>query len=118
MDFMHDWNLPKNNLYDFILSNPPYILSKELEQLMPDVREFEPRTALDGGPDGLTSYRRIVASAFPYLKPGGYLIFEVGDDQAGPVKQILRAHGGLDEIGIAQDLSGRDRVVSTRRVLG
>ena len=118
MDFMHDWNLPKNDLYDCIVSNPPYIPSKELDQLMPDIRDYEPRAALDGGPDGLTCYRRIVASAFPYLKPGGCLIFEVGDDQAGPVKQILQAQDGLGEIEIVQDLSGRDRVVSTRRALG
>ncbi len=118
MDLTHDWNLPENDLYDYVLSNPPYIPSKELEQLMPDVRDYEPRAALDGGPDGLACYRCIVSNAYPYLKPGGHLIFEVGDDQAGPVKQSLQAHGGWDEIEIVQDLSGRDRVVSTRRALG
>ena len=118
MDFMHDWNLPQGDSYDYILSNPPYIPSKKLEQLMPDVRDYEPRVALDGGPDGLMCYRNIIANAFPYLKPGGHLIFEVGEDQAGPVRQSLQAHGGLDEIKIIQDLSGRDRVVSTRRELG
>jgi release factor glutamine methyltransferase len=118
MDLMRDWTLPKNDLYDYILSNPPYIPSRELEQLMPDVRDYEPRVALDGGPDGLVCYRCIVANAFPYLKTGGHLIFEVGDDQAGPVEQILQAHDGWDEIEIVQDLSGRDRVVSARRALG
>jgi len=118
MDLMRDWNLPKNDLYDFILSNPPYIPSRELEQLMPDVRDYEPREALDGGPDGLACYRCIVANAFPYLKPGGRMIFEVGDDQAGPVQKSLLGHGGLDETKIVQDLSGRDRVVSARRALG
>ncbi len=118
MDLMRDWDLPKNDLYDYILSNPPYIPSRELKQLMPDVRDYEPREALDGGPDGLACYRCIVANAFPYLKPGGHLIFEVGDDQAEPVQQSLQAHGGLDEIEIVQDLSGRDRVVSARRALG
>jgi release factor glutamine methyltransferase len=118
MDFMRDWNLPQSDFYDCILSNPPYIPSRELEQLMPDVRDYEPRVALDGGPDGLVCYRCIIANAFPYLKPGGHLIFEVGEDQAGPVKQSLQAHGGLGEIEILQDLSGRDRVVSTRRELG
>ncbi len=118
MDLMRDWDLPKNDLYDYILSNPPYITSRELKQLMPDVRDYEPREALDGGPDGLACYRCIVANAFPYLKPGGHLIFEVGDDQAEPVQQSLQAHGGLDEIEIVQDLSGRDRVVSARRALG
>lgn len=118
MDLMRGWNLPPNDCYDYILSNPPYIPSKELEQLMPDVRDYEPRAALDGGPDGLACYRCIVANAFPYLKPGGHLIFEVGDDQAGLVKQSLQAHGGWNEIEVIQDLSGRDRVVSTRRALG
>jgi len=118
MDLMRDWDLPKNDLYDYILSNPPYIPSRELKQLMLDVRDYEPREALDGGPDGLACYRCIVANAFPYLKPGGHLIFEVGDDQAEPVQQSLQAHGGLDEIEIVQDLSGRDRVVSARRALG
>ncbi len=118
MDLMRDWDLPKNDLYDYIFSNPPYIPSRELKQLMPDVRDYEPREALDGGPDGLACYRCIVANAFPYLKPGGHLIFEVGDDQAEPVQQSLQAHGGLDEIEIVQDLSGRDRVVSARRALG
>ncbi|MEE8259900.1 MAG: peptide chain release factor N(5)-glutamine methyltransferase [Nitrospinaceae bacterium] len=118
MDLMRDWDLPKNDLYDYIFSNPPYIPSRELKQLMPDVRDYEPREALDGGPDGLACYRCIVANAFPYLKPGGHLIFEVGDDQAGPVQRSLQAHGGLDEIEIVQDLSGRDRVVSARRAIG
>ena len=118
MDFMQAWEFPEEIHFDYIISNPPYIPSKELEQLMSDVRDYEPRAALDGGLDGLESYRSIVAHAFPYLKPGGHLIFEVGDDQAGMVKQSLQAHGGLDKIKIARDLSGRDRVVSARRTLG
>lgn len=118
MDAKRDWEFPDNGIYDYILSNPPYIVSEGLDQLMLDVREYEPRAALDGGPDGLTCYRDIVAKGFSFLKPGGYFIFEVGDDQAGPVTQILQAQGGLDEIESNQDLSGRDRVVSARRVLG
>ena len=118
MDFMCDWKLPQIDLYDYILSNPPYIPSKDLEGLMTDVRDYEPQMALDGGADGLTCYRGIIANAFPYLKPGGYLIFEIGDDQAGPVTQNLQAHGGLDEITVIQDLSGRNRVVSARRTCG
>lgn len=118
LDFMRDWNLRESDHYDFILSNPPYIPSKGLERLMSDVRDYEPRLALDGGPDGLVCYRRIITNAFPVLKPGGHLIFEVGDDQAGPVKQSLQAHSGFDEIKSIRDLSGRDRVVSARRALG
>jgi release factor glutamine methyltransferase len=118
MDLMCDWNFPENDLYDAILSNPPYIPSRELERLMPDVRDYEPRAALDGGPDGLACYRSIVANAFPYLKPGGYLIFEVGDNQAGSVQQNLLAHGGFERIHIIQDLSGRNRIVTAGRALG
>jgi len=118
MDFMCDWNLPQRNHYDYILSNPPYIPSNDLGQLMADVRNYEPQLALDGGPDGLACYRSIIANVFPFLKPGGHLIFEIGDDQAGPIKQSLESHGGLDEIKIIQDLSGRDRVISARRALG
>ena len=115
---MQDWDLPESSCYDFILSNPPYISSKELEHLMPDVCDYEPRAALDGGPDGLACYRSITANALPFLKPGGYLIFEVGEGQAGSVKQSLQAHDKWEAIEIIQDLSGRDRVVSTRRTLG
>lgn len=118
MDLMRDWNLPANDPYDYILSNPPYIPSGKLKQLMPDVRDYEPREALDGGPDGLDCYRNIIAKAFPYLNSGGHLIFEVGDDQAGQVEQSLQAQEKFDEIKIMQDLSGRDRVVSARRALG
>ena len=118
MNFMRDWNFPQSDLYDYILSNPPYIPSKQLEQLMPDVRDFEPRFALDGGPDGLACYRYIIANAFSCLKPGGVLIFEVGEGQAGVVKQYLQDHSGFGEIEIIQDLSGRERVVSARRALG
>lgn len=118
MDLMRDWSLPQKDLYDYILSNPPYIASDELEQLMPDVRDYEPRAALDGGPDGLACYRKIIAHAFLCLKPGSHLIFEVGDDQAGSVRKIFEVHGSWDKIEIVQDLSGRDRVVSARRMLG
>ena len=118
MDFMRPWILSENDRYDYILSNPPYISSKDFEQLMPDVRDYEPRVALDGGPDGLACYRHIISKAFPYLKPGGCLIFEVGENQAEAVQRYLQDHGGLDGIAIIQDLSGRDRVVSARRVLG
>ena len=118
MDFMNEWELSQDDLYDFILSNPPYIPSGQLRELMADVRDFEPWAALDGGPDGLASYRSIIGRAIPYLKPGGHLIFEVGEDQARIVKQELQNHGALGEIEILQDLSGRDRVVSARRLLG
>ncbi len=118
MDLMQSWSILRDGLYDYILSNPPYIASDQFGQLMPDVRDYEPRAALDGGPEGLVYYRKIIAAAFTYLRPGGYLIFEVGDHQAGLVKQIFQACNCWDTIEIVPDLSGRDRVVSARSVFG
>lgn len=117
-DMMFPWELSDHGGYDFILSNPPYIASQEMAHLMPDVRDYEPRAALEGGPDGLVCYRRIVPEAYDHLKPEGRLILEVGDDQADAVEKIIQTHGGYDEIEIIQDLSGRGRVVSARRAHG
>jgi release factor glutamine methyltransferase len=69
------------NRFHMILSNPPYIASDEIEVLMPEVRDYEPRMALDGEADGLAFYRRIVREAGDYLYPGGWLMFEIGMDQ-------------------------------------
>ena len=70
--------------YDMIVSNPPYIPSKVIETLMPEVRDHEPIKALDGKEDGLYFYRRITEESVAYLKPGGYLLYEIGHDQAKP----------------------------------
>ncbi|MDH5762654.1 MAG: peptide chain release factor N(5)-glutamine methyltransferase [Nitrospinota bacterium] len=118
MDLMQNWILPENETFDFILSNPPYIPSKDIERLMPDIRNYEPQAALDGGPDGLNCYRSIVPNAFSCLNPGGHLIVEVGDGQSEAVKNILHDHGGFEDIEIVKDLSGRDRIVSAGRVRG
>jgi release factor glutamine methyltransferase len=115
MDMMKPWNLKDNGQYDFILSNPPYIPSQEIERLMPDIRDYEPRTALEGGPDGLACYQHLIPNAFDYLKPGGHLIVEVGDGQAESVAQKIQAYSGFEKIKIIQDLNGMGRVVSARR---
>ncbi len=115
MDMMKPWNLKDTGPYDFILSNPPYIPSQEIERLMPDIRDYEPRTALEGGPDGLACYQHLIPNAFDYLKPGGHLIVEVGNGQAESVAQKIQAHSGFEKIKIIQDLNGMGRVVSARR---
>ena len=117
MDFMRDWSFSESDPYDYILSNPPYIPSRQIDQLMPDIRDYEPRMALEGGTDGLDCYRRIIENGFSHLKPGGHMIFEVGEGQATPVKQCLQ-DGGLNNIETIKDLGGHDRVVSARRGLG
>ena len=96
--------------YDLVVSNPPYIPSADLAALMPEVREFEPLLALDGGADGLSAYRLLAAQARALLKPGGWLLLEVGIGQAEAVTELLRA-AGLVEIFTRADYAGVARVV-------
>lgn len=96
--------------FDAIVSNPPYIRSAVVDTLMEEVREHEPRLALDGRDDGLFFYRSIAAQAGAYLVYGGKLLFEIGFDQGEQVKNLL-CENGFDNVRIVKDLSGNDRVV-------
>jgi len=96
--------------YDIIVSNPPYIPSSEIETLMPEVKDHEPRAALDGEADGLAFYRRIISEAPQYLEPNGKLMFEIGYDQGESVPALLLA-AGFVEIEVKKDYSGLDRMV-------
>ncbi|SEF38854.1 release factor glutamine methyltransferase [Caloramator fervidus] len=100
---------------DIIVSNPPYIKEDEIESLMVEVKDFEPRLALSGGEDGLYFYRQISFQSKPYLKSGGFIAFEIGYNQAEDVKKIL-IDNGFDDIKIYKDLSGLDRVVIAKKV--
>jgi release factor glutamine methyltransferase len=97
--------------FDLITANPPYIATAELSTLPVDVRDFEPRLALDGGADGLDLVREIAAQAPHQLAAGGVLALEIGADQGPATLGILQAHG-YQELQLARDLGGRDRVVS------
>lgn len=97
--------------FDRIVSNPPYIRPEVIEGLMPEVKEHEPRIALDGGADGLSFYRRIIAGSKAHLKPGGMLFFEIGCDQAEAVAGLMEK-GDYEEIRVIRDYAGLDRVVS------
>lgn len=99
--------------YDLILSNPPYIKSSVIDMLMPEVRDHEPRLALDGMQDGLYFYRIIAAKARDYIKDEGYVVFEIGNDQAEDVQHLF-VESGYDDIHLVQDLSNNDRVVYGR----
>lgn len=99
--------------YDIIVSNPPYIPTGDIEMLMPEVKDHEPRLALDGMKDGLEFYRRIAAASGRYLKKPGYIFLEIGYNQGEAVKNILSGEGFCDVI-VKKDLSGHDRVVSAR----
>ncbi len=101
----------KDKRYDLILSNPPYIASSVIEGLAPEVRDYEPRLALDGDEDGLAFYRRIVQNAGDYLYSSGYLIMEIGYDQAEAVTGLMEADGRYHDIEVIKDYGGNDRVI-------
>ena len=96
--------------FDLIVSNPPYIPTAVIGTLMPEVAEMEPRMALDGGEDGLSFYRRILAGARDVLKIGGVLMMETGFDEAADVAAMMRQSGFLD-LQIIRDYGGQDRIV-------
>ena len=102
--------------FDLILSNPPYIASGEWESLPLDVREYEPRESLYGGEDGLDCYRRIIAEAHQFLKPGGCLAFEIGYRQGAELKRLLIDADRYRGISISKDYAGLDRVISALKV--
>jgi release factor glutamine methyltransferase len=109
-----DLTAPLEETYraDVLLSNPPYIPTGELNGLMREVADYEPRIALDGGPDGLTFYRRLLQEGTLWIKPGGLLALEIGCAQGRAVSALLKDSGLFCQVSLLQDLSGMDRVVS------
>ena len=103
-------NFPETEQFDVIVSNPPYIPSAVIEELEPEVRDHEPRGALDGTADGLYFYRILAEECAKHLTPGGHVYFEIGYDQGMAVKELLDIHGFKDT-RVIQDLAGKDRVV-------
>lgn len=99
--------------FDIIVSNPPYIKSVELLSLMPEVRDHEPKLALDGGSDGLLIYQRIIKDAVRFLNPGGHVFLEIGYDQGKALSGMLK-DAGFTDIYIKKDYGGLDRVVHGR----
>ena len=100
--------------FDCIVSNPPYVATDEV--LEPQVREYEPATALYAGEDGLAIYRRLIPEAFEHLEAGGYLWLEIGHGQRDALRELL-SQGGLVEIGFVDDLQGIPRVAKARKPL-
>ena len=110
-----DWTAGlEENGFDLVLSNPPYIPSQEIAGLDPEVSQYEPLAALDGGPDGLDAYRALAPEILRVLKPGGAFIVEIGHDQGQAVTALFAQAGAL-EIELRQDFGGRDRAVAGRR---
>ena len=111
------WNLAKRLLQDVdgvdvVVSNPIYSIGR---WLMDDVRLFEPRLALDGGPDGLEVYRALIPQAAQRLNPGGHLLLEIGYDQGPDVAHLCSQTGLFESVEVFQDLAGLDRVVRAQR---
>lgn len=103
-----------NGVYDLIVSNPPYIPTGDIEALEEEVRLHDPRMALDGREDGLYFYREITSQCGAHIRPGGWLLFEIGSDQGGAVSRLLEENH-FSKIEIIKDLAGLDRVVIGQR---
>lgn len=97
--------------FDVIVSNPPYIATAVIEELAPNVRDYEPKGALDGGESGLDFYPVLIAGSVCRLKPQGILALEIGWDQGEAVSELIRANGQFQEPELIKDLAGLDRVV-------
>jgi len=97
--------------FDFIVANPPYIVRSDLATLQPEVREWEPRTALDGGEDGLDFYRRLVKESPTYLHPGGCLLMELGAGQSPGVLRLIQSQSNFQDSWCVRDYAGIERVV-------
>jgi release factor glutamine methyltransferase len=103
--------------FDVIVSNPPYISSHEYKALPPEIAQYEPREALDGGSDGLDAIRLIIKETARYIVPGGRLVFEIGYDQWAAVEKLIEGSGAYSEWAVIKDYSGHDRVVRTRTIV-
>jgi release factor glutamine methyltransferase len=114
--FVSDWLEAISDTFDLVAANPPYLSAADMAALATEVRDHDPKGALDGGPDGLSAYRRIAPQVGKVLRRGGIALFEIGPGQAEAVLRLL-AEAGLDvEEGqcLWQDLSGRPRIVGAR----
>jgi release factor glutamine methyltransferase len=105
----------KGEAFDLIVTNPPYISRREFPFLMPEVRDYEPRIALDGGEDGLDFFRRALPAVGEYLRPGSWFLAEMGSGQDQEILAIAGKNSELHSFGFAKDLSGINRVFKARK---
>ncbi len=101
--------------YDFVVSNPPYVVKTEIDTLQIDVCKYEPRLALDGGGDGLDVLRQLVNHASRYLTPGGHILYEMDSSQSDALCEMISADGAYEGVRVIPDLAGRPRVVHAHR---
>ncbi|MFQ5485071.1 MAG: peptide chain release factor N(5)-glutamine methyltransferase [Desulfobacterales bacterium] len=118
--FSADWFSPLRQIgqhFDFIISNPPYVPTRMISELQPEIRLYEPVDALDGGQDGLSSLRYLIRYSHRYLNPQGYLILEIGDNQKTAVERIAEKCDRYEKIVFIKDFSGSYRVVQMMKKL-
>jgi release factor glutamine methyltransferase len=106
----------EKRLFDLIVSNPPYLRTGELSLLAPEISQWEPMTALDGGRDGIEYYRRIIGEAGQYLASGSSLVLEIGADMAPVVTELFARSGGYGPASVYQDYAGKSRVIAAIKV--
>jgi release factor glutamine methyltransferase len=106
--------VPAEERFDLILSNPPYIAQEDMAKLPIGVRDYEPHAALNGGPGGYAVFDRLIREAPRHLRPGGYLIVEIGSPQEDTARQRIDAHGGYELASTIKDGSGHPRVLVAR----
>ncbi len=113
--FLHgNWFDPvrdQGRCFDVIVSNPPYIASREFEILPPEITQYEPQEALEGGSDGLEAIKLIISRASEHVIPGGWLLFEIGHDQWVVVEKLLAEAEAYSDLAVIKDYSGHNRVV-------
>ena len=109
--------LRQNEQYEVIVANPPYIAEDDMTSLQPEVRDWEPRSALIGGSEGLDVIERMADQAYRYLVPGGWLFVEIGSDQGEKVNELFTGHTSkeYDSVAVLADWSGRSRLLQARR---
>ena len=108
-------HVPDPSPFDLIVSNPPYSPTSQIEQLDRNVRDFEPRVALDGGIDGLVLHRRILTGAPERLRSGGRIYLEIQFDQGKVVKELMSEQQDLDDVRIIKDYGGNERLVTGKK---
>lgn len=119
IDFLSgSWFEPvkKGSEFDFIVSNPPYIPTQDINDLAQEIKEFEPLEALDGGPDGLDCYRIIIGQALDFLKPGAFLCLEIGFDQRPGITSVFEQNEGYETLEFIKDLAGHTRVAKLKKI--
>jgi release factor glutamine methyltransferase len=107
------FNPVKDMQFEMIASNPPYIRKDDMKLLQPEIRDWEPVAALDGGEDGLDYYRKIISGACDYLMENGFLMLEIGIGQSEPIREIAE-YEGFDKIQVLKDYAGIDRIVKLK----